>query len=95
MDTTIKNKISNYFKQKPVVKAYIFGSQAKGTSNAESDLDILVELDHTSPIGLKFVQMQLDLQELLNLDVDLVTYQSLSKYIRPNVDREKELIYER
>lgn len=95
MDATIKNKISNYFKQKPVVKAYIFGSQAKGTSNAESDLDILVELDHTSPIGLKFVQMQLDLQELLNLDVDLVTYQSLSKYIRPNVDREKELIYER
>lgn len=95
MDATLKNKISNYFKQKPVVKAYIFGSQAKGTSNTESDLDILVELDHTSPIGLKFVQMQLDLQELLNIDVDLVTYQSLSKYIRPNVDREKELIYER
>lgn len=95
MDASLKNKISEYFRQKPVIKAYIFGSQAKGTPNQDSDLDILVELDHTSPIGLKFVQMQLDLQEILKLDVDLVTSQSLSKYIKPNVDREKELIYER
>lgn len=95
MDASLKNKISEYFSQKPVIKAYIFGSQAKGTSNTESDLDILVELDHTSPIGLKFVQIQLDLQEILKLDVDLVTFQSLSEYIKPNVDREKELIYER
>ena len=39
--------------------------------------------------------MQLDLQELLKKKVDLVTLNSLSKYIKPFVDQDKVLIYER
>lgn len=77
------------------MKAYLFGSQLKGNVTPNSDIDILVELDHTSPVGLQFVEMQLDHKEILNQDVDLVTTESLSKFISPKADREKELIYER
>jgi predicted nucleotidyltransferase len=84
-----------YFEDKPVFKAYLFGSLARNESNIESDIDILVELDYSKPIGLEFFQMQLDLEELLNKKVDLVSEKAISKYIRPYVDHDKVLIYER
>jgi len=87
--------IRNYFFSKPVRKAFLFGSASRGENSEESDIDILVELDYSKPIGLEFVQMQLDLQELLHKKVDLITLNSLSKHIKPFVDKEKVLIYER
>jgi hypothetical protein len=87
--------IRDYFLTKPVIKAFLFGSVSRGQLSADSDLDILVELDYSMPIGLKFVNMQLELQELLQKKVDLVTSNSLSKYIKPLVDHDKVLIYER
>jgi len=97
MISTIENidLIRNYFFSKPVRKAFLFGSMSRGDSSAESDVDILVELDYSKPIGLEFVQMQLDLQDLLNKKVDLITLNSLSRHIKPFVEKEKVLIYER
>jgi uncharacterized protein len=97
MMSTVENidLIRKYFLSKPVKKAFLFGSVSRGESSIESDLDILLELDYTKPIGLEFVQMQLDLQDLLKKKVDLVTLNSLSKYIKPFVDKDKVLIYER
>lgn len=57
--------IKNYFKTQPVLKAYLFGSQAKGTTNSSSDVDILVDLDYSQKIGLQFIQMKLDLGNYL------------------------------
>jgi predicted nucleotidyltransferase len=87
--------IRNYFFSKPVKKAFLFGSASRGESSIDSDMDILVELDYSKPIGLEFVQMQLDLQEILKKKVDLITLNSLSKHIKPFVDQDKILIYER
>lgn len=87
--------IKNYFKTKPVLKAYLFGSQARGVANSSSDIDILVDLDYTQKIGLQFIQMKLDLEKLLGSEVDLVSSNGLSKYIKPIVDSEKRLIYEK
>lgn len=85
--------IREYFKDKPINKAYIFGSNVRGESDDTSDIDILIELDHSKPIGLKFVRMQLELEEILKKKVDLLTERSLSKYIKPYIENEKELIY--
>lgn len=87
--------IGNYFSNKPVIKAYLFGSQASGKADNESDVDLLVELDYSEGIGLMFIQMQLDLEELLDKKVDLVSANGMSKYIQPIVDKEKKLIYAR
>jgi len=96
LDATYISKISDYFKDKPpVLKAYLFGSFTRDDANEQSDIDILVELDYSRPIGLEYVQMQLDLQDLLNRRVDLISEQSVSKYIKPYIEQDKVLIYAR
>jgi len=87
--------IQNYFKTSPVLKAYLFGSYVRGVANNNSDIDILVDLDYSQKIGLHFIQMKLDLEKLLNIEVDLVSSNGMSKYIKPIVDMEKLLIYEK
>ena len=87
--------IKKYLIDQPVKKAYLFGSHARGTANAASDIDILVELDHTKPIGLHFVRMQLELETLLRTKVDLLSDKGISKYIRPYIEGDKQLIYEK
>lgn len=37
--------IKEYFSTKPVLKAYLFGSQVRGEADDQSDIDILVDLD--------------------------------------------------
>ncbi|MFA5971875.1 MAG: nucleotidyltransferase domain-containing protein [Lentimicrobiaceae bacterium] len=87
--------IRNYFKTRPVLKAYLFGSYVRGEADEQSDIDILVDLDYSQKIGLQFIQMKIDLERLLNSNVDLVSSNGLSKYIKPIVDDEKQLIYAR
>ena len=93
-DEKIKS-ISEYFRTRPVLKAYLFGSFVRGDSDSQSDIDILVDLDYTQKIGLQFIQMKIDLEKLLNTKVDLVSSNGISKYIKPLVDKEKQLIYAR
>ena len=87
--------LKNYFKTMPVLKAYLFGSYVRGKASEESDIDILVELDYDQRIGLRFIQMKLDLESLMNSKVDLVSNNGLSEYIKSFVDNEKKLIYAR
>jgi predicted nucleotidyltransferase len=87
--------LKNYFRDKPVFKAYLFGSYVRDEADSFSDVDILVELDYSKQIGLQFVQMKIDLEHLLHSKVDLVSSNALSTYIQPLVDREKQLIYAR
>ena len=92
---SILETIKEYFSTRPVLRAYLFGSYARGQADTQSDIDILVDLDYTQRIGLEFIQMQIDLENMLKTKVDLVSSNSLSKYIKPLVDKEKELIYAR
>ena len=86
--------IQDYFKTQPVLKAWVFGSYARGEETEDSDVDILVDLDYSQPVGLEFVQMQLDLQSLLKKSIDLVSSRGVSKYIKPYIDTDKKLLYE-
>ena len=88
-------QIAEYFKTQPVLKAWLFGSFARGEETPESDVDILVILDHSEPVGLKFFGMYEDLKELLGRDIDLVVDRTLASFARESVDRDKILIYER
>jgi predicted nucleotidyltransferase len=89
------DQLRNYFRTQPVLKAYIFGSYARGKADSQSDIDILVDLDHSEKIGLRFIQMQIELQDMLKTKVDLVSSNGLSRHIKPFIDNEKELIYAR
>jgi predicted nucleotidyltransferase len=95
MSNEYSEKIANCLKNKPVKRAFLFGSAARSEENEKSDVDILVELDYSQPIGLSFLRMKLELEDLLNRKVDLLTFNSVSKYIQPYIDAEKILIYEK
>ena len=88
--------IADYFKTQPVLKAWIFGSFARGEEKPWSDMDILVQYDRTQPIGLlKIAGIQLDLEDLLGLEVDLVEEGTLRPWAVDSVNNDKQLIYER
>ncbi len=95
LEPKYRKVISDYFQNKPVLKAYLFGSYVRGEANEQSDVDILIELDYSQSIGLAFVEMQLDLQDMLSRKVDLVSERGLSKFVKPFIEKEKELIYAR
>ena len=88
-------QIAEYFKTQPVLKAWLFGSFARGEETPESDVDILIVLDHSKPVGLQFFGMYEDLKELLGRPVDLVVDRSLAPFARESVERDKKLIYEK
>ena len=89
-------QIAEYFKTQPVLKAWLFGSFSRGEEREDSDVDILIQLDHSQPVGLfKLSGMHLDLQDLLGMPVDLVTDKGLMEFARPSVDHDKILLYER
>ena len=94
LSSNITQTLQNYFSTQPVLKAYLFGSYARNTAKTESDIDVLVDLDYSKFVGLEFVQMQLDLQELFSQKVDLVSSRGLSKHIKPFIESEKIMIYE-
>ena len=87
--------LADYFKTKPVLKAWLFGSFARGEETPLSDVDILVLLDHTQPIGLKFFGMWNDLEKLLGRKVDLVEDGELLPFAEETANQDKQLIYER
>ena len=41
--------IAEYFKTQPVLKAWFFGSYARGEERPDSNIDILVTLDRSTP----------------------------------------------
>ena len=88
--------IVEYFKNQPILRAWLFGSFARGEATPESDVDILVEFDHSSPIGLfTYAQIWRELQERLGRDVDLVEEGTLKPYAVESANRDKKLVYER
>ena len=54
-----------------VKRIAIFGSFAKGTQSAKSDIDILIEFER--PIGLKFIRLAEYLDKKLGRKTDILT----------------------
>ena len=65
----------------------VFGSMARDEGSSESDLDIIVEMEHGSSL-LDIIAIKQDIEELLRRKVDVVTEASISPYIRDAVLKE-------
>lgn len=84
-----------YFNTQPVLKAWLFGSFSRGEETKDSDVDIIVLLDKSQPIGMKYFGMWSELEELLGRKVDLVSEGTLLPFAQKSANHDKILIYER
>jgi len=89
----IKQTVTDYFKDKPVKKVYLFGSYARGEANENSDVDLLVDLDYEKGVGWQFFGWNDELREIMNTNVDVVSSRGLSSFIAPFIHTDKKLIY--
>lgn len=93
---TMISIIADYFKTQPVLKAWLFGSYARGEETSDSDIDILFVPDKSQHFSLFTLGgMYEDLKDLLGCEVDLITVGGLLLFARESADRDKILIYER
>ncbi len=88
--------IQSYFRTaSPVRRAWLFGSFARGEADAQSDVDLLVDLDYQQYIGSNLFVWPEELTQLLGRKVDVVPEDSLFTSIRSLVEADKQLIYEK
>jgi len=91
----IQQTIASYFEKKPVKKVWLFGSYARGEADEDSDVDVLVELDTKPGIASEFITWFDELAEKLRKRVDIVSAGWENKFIKPYIDKDKTVIYER
>ena len=93
---TLTQQIAEYFKTQPILKAWLFGSFARGEERDDSDVDILVKFDRTLPISLfAYVRMHRELEEKLGRKVDLVEEGTLRPAAQMTANRDLKVVYER
>ena len=98
MNNQLINVIRAYFATQPVLKAWLFGSYARGEQTPDSDIDILVVFDQENGRKvslLRHIGIALGLQDLLGKKVDLITEGTLLPFAKETADKDKVLIYER
>ncbi|MBS1584978.1 MAG: nucleotidyltransferase domain-containing protein [Bacteroidetes bacterium] len=91
----IKQVVNTFFDNKPVRKVWLFGSYARGDADESSDVDVLVDIDYSMPLGWDYFTWRDELAKQLNKRVDIVSLGWENKYIKPLIDADKQVIYER
>lgn len=59
------------FNKYPIKELALFGSFARNEQNVNSDIDILVEFNKN--VGVEFIELADELEDLIKLKVDLVS----------------------
>lgn len=85
----LRNNKTHFFGKYPLKSMSLFGSYARIEQIRESDIDILVEF--SSSFGFEFVDLAIELEQLLNQMVDLVSRKGVKADMLPYI--EKDLIY--
>ena len=72
-----------------VKKISLFGSVARGSSTATSDVDLLVEFEPFAHVGIfEFSRLRYELSQRLGCKVDLATPDALHKGMKDNILKE-------
>jgi len=96
----IKQKIKEAVEKDPlkesIQKVSLFGSYIHGDFKGNSDVDVLIEFTPTANIGFfELARIKRNMESFTNVEVDLLTPESISKYFRAEVLKEAEKIYEK
>jgi len=90
------NRIKSYFEDKPIEKVWLFGSFARNEESLDSDIDLLIRFEKPNKIDLfDYIGIRQDLEDLTGRQVDLVEEGQEIEKIKPFIQKERKLIYER
>ena len=91
----LKEKILPILKKYGIKKAALFGSFARGEQKPDSDIDILVKFkDRENKTLLDLVGLELELVDVLNRKVDVLTYNSIHPLLKDYILKEQVVFYE-
>jgi len=89
-------RIREYLKNKPIEKVWLFGSFARNEESLDSDIDLLIRFSQQSKIDLfDYIGIRQDLEDLTGRQVDLVEEGQELEKIKPFINKDKRLIYEK
>ena len=89
----IKDTVTDYFKDKPVKKIYIFGSYARGEAREDSDIDLGIELEDVKMSLWQYIGMAMGLEEIIHKKIDLVEIKLNHNWVKRGFDKDKKEIY--
>ncbi len=87
-----KEKIIEICKRNDISYCAVFGSYAREEATEKSDIDLLVRF--SKPKGFDWLDAAFEIEDALGKKVDLVTENGLSPYIKANVLKDLQVIYE-
>jgi hypothetical protein len=84
-------KLKAIFKEYGVVKAAVFGSQARGDAKKNSDIDLLVEMEDGRTL-FDLGGLSIGLEELFGKKVDLVQYGAIRPLFKEQIMKDQIVI---
>ena len=88
------DEVADFCRRHHIRKLALFGSVLREDFGPESDVDVLVEFEPGTRVGLRFFTIERELSDLLGRKVDLHTPGFLSKYFREDVLAEAQVQYD-
>jgi hypothetical protein len=93
LDNLPHDEIAAYCRRNHIRRLALFGSAVRDDFTSDSDIDVLVEFEPGTRVGLDFFRMQDELTRIIGRKVDLNTRGFLSRYFREEVLSEARDIY--
>ncbi len=87
----LAERITSVLTRHDVRRASVFGSFAVGKAGRKSDIDILVEFNGEKSL-LDLAGLKMELEQMLNRNVDVLTYNSLHPGLRDRILAEQVAI---
>jgi predicted nucleotidyltransferase len=93
----IIEKIKKYFiHEKKIVKAWLFGSFARGEEDYKSDIDLMIQVTDDSGFSLfDLAEIQYQLEKSIPYKIDVVMRGGIKPNIMDRIKSDLKLIYER
>ena len=85
--------LADFCMKNRIKRLSFFGSVLRDDFSPKSDVDVLVEFEPGTKVGLHFFGMEIELSEILGRKVDLNTPGFLSPYFKDKVMAEAEVAY--
>jgi len=90
-----QDKIADFCRRNHILRLSVFGSALRDDFDAESDVDVLVELNPKAHIGMiRLAAMEFEMSRLIGRKVDLNTPGFINSNFRKQVISDAEVQYE-